>query len=91
MGFFIARHSLKTPTMNEARIKWLLRRGMKELDVMFTRYYEHRYPQAPEAERAAFRALLDGPQEPDIYAWAMGFEPPPAAFSEVILEFQRHR
>lgn len=77
--------------MNEARIKWLLRRGMKELDVMFGRYHAHRYPIAPEAERAAFVALLDGPQEPDIYAWAMGFAEPPAEFAEVIREFRRYR
>lgn len=77
--------------MNEARIKWLLRRGMKELDVMFGRYHQHRYPVAPAAERAAFVALLDGPQEPDIYAWAMGFEPPPEEFAEVIREFRNYR
>jgi antitoxin CptB len=77
--------------MNEARIKWLLRRGMKELDVMFTRYYQQRYAVAPEAERAAFIALLDGPQEPDIYAWAMGFEPPPVQFADVIREFRQYR
>jgi len=77
--------------MEEARIKWLLRRGMKELDVMFTRYYAHRYPVAPAAERAAFIKLLDGPQEPDIYAWAMGFEAAPAEFVEVIHEFRNYR
>ena len=64
---------------------------MKELDVMFTRYYAHRYPVAPAAERAAFIALLDGPQEPDIYAWAMGFDEPPSEFNEVILEFRNYR
>lgn len=77
--------------MNEARIKWLLRRGMKELDVLFTRYYAQRYPEAPAAERAAFIALLDGPEEPDIYAWAMGFEEPPEQFAEVIVEFRHYR
>lgn len=77
--------------MDEARIKYLLRRGMKELDVLFTRYHASRYPLAPAAERAAFIALLDGPEEPDIYAWAMGFAEPPAEFAEVIHEFQRYR
>ena len=77
--------------MNEDRIKWLLRRGMKELDVMFGRYYVHRYPFAPAAERAAFIALLDGPIEPEIYAWAMGFEPTPEQFIEVIREFRSYR
>ncbi len=77
--------------MEEARIKWLLRRGMKELDVMFTRYHTHRYPVAPPLERAAFIALLDGPQEPDIYAWAMDFEECPPEFIEVIREFRNYR
>lgn len=77
--------------MEEARIKWLLRRGMKELDVMFGRYHAQRYPLAPESERAAFLKLLDGPQEPDIYAWAMGFEEAPAEFAEVIREFRQYR
>lgn len=77
--------------MEEARIKWLLRRGMKELDVMFGRYHAHRYPGAPPAERAAFIQLLDGPTEPEIYAWAMGFEPTPAEFAEVINEFRNYR
>ena len=58
---------------------------------MFTRYYAHRYPVAPAAERAAFIKLLDGPQEPDIYAWAMGFETAPAEFVEVIHEFRNYR
>lgn len=75
----------------DRRMRWLLRRGMKELDVMFGRYYAHRYPAAPEAERAAFRLLLDGPQEPEIYAWAMGFEAVPEEFAEVIREFRNYR
>ena len=77
--------------MIEARIRYLLRRGMKELDVLFTRYYEHRYARAPEAERAAFIALLDGPQEPEIWAWTMGYEPVPEQFVAVIAEFQHYR
>ncbi len=77
--------------MEDARIKWLLRRGMKELDVLFNRYYAQRYPVAPEPERAAFIALLDGPQEPDIYAWAMDFAEPPVEFAEVIREFRHYR
>lgn len=77
--------------MNEARIRYLLRRGMKELDVMFTRYYDHRYAVAPEAERAAFLDLLDGPQEPDIWAWAMGHAECPPEYADVIAEFQHYR
>lgn len=77
--------------MQNDRIKWLLRRGMKELDVLVTRYYQQRYADAPAAEQAAFLALLDGPQEPDIWAWAMGFEEPPVEFSEIIHELRIYR
>ena len=42
-------------------------------------------------ERAAFIKLLDGPQEPEIYAWAMGFEQVPEEFAEVIREFRNYR
>ncbi len=77
--------------MTEARLRYLLRRGMKELDVLFNRYYEHRYPHAPAEERAAFAALADGPQEPDIWAWALGHTPPPQEFAAVIAQFQHYR
>ncbi|HEX7029647.1 MAG TPA: succinate dehydrogenase assembly factor 2 [Gammaproteobacteria bacterium] len=57
--------------MNDtARLRWLCRRGMKELDVLLERYLEHRYPQAPEAEQRAFRALLDC-QDPVLWDYVM--------------------
>ncbi|MEX0900203.1 MAG: succinate dehydrogenase assembly factor 2 [Gammaproteobacteria bacterium] len=45
--------------MNDARIRWLCRRGMKELDVMLARYLDARWADAPAAERAAFASLLE--------------------------------
>lgn len=42
-----------------ARIKWLCRRGMKELDLLVDDYYQHDYPHASEQERAAFARLLE--------------------------------
>ena len=43
------------------RLRWRCRRGMRELDVLLTRYLDKRWAAAPEEERAAFRALLDLP------------------------------
>ena len=45
--------------MNDARIRWLCRRGMKELDVMLARYLDARWADAPATERAAFASLLE--------------------------------
>ena len=35
---------------NDGRLRWLLRRGMKELDVLFERYYAQRFVAAPRAD-----------------------------------------
>lgn len=78
--------------IDERRIPWLLRRGMKELDVVVTRFYERYYPTASEAERVEFVRLLDETEDPDIWAWLMGFEPPPAGITtNVIEQLRRHR
>ena len=57
-----------------SRLRWLCRRGMKELDVVFTRYLEERYPHAQPSERDAFRELLDM-QDPVIWSLLLGREP----------------
>ncbi len=54
-----------------ARLRWLCRRGMKELDVLMTSYLEHRYPEAPVAEQQAFESLLQMP-DPDLYSLVLG-------------------
>ncbi len=77
--------------MDPARLKWLLRRGMKELDVMVTRYHDARYPTAPAAERAAFEQLLQEAEDPDIWSWAMGYSEVPALYADVIRELRVHR
>lgn len=58
-----------------SRLKWHCRRGMKELDVMLTRYLEEYYPYAPETEQATFRELLDL-SDPLMYAYFLGYETP---------------
>lgn len=62
--------------MDKARVKWFARRGMKELDVLMERYLEHRYDVAPEIERQAFVELMRA-EDPDIWAWVMGFQDMP--------------
>ena len=54
-----------------ARLRWLCRRGMKELDVVMSRYLEHHYPTAPGHEQAQFEALLEM-ADPDLYSLLLG-------------------
>ena len=72
-----------------SRIKWLMRRGMKELDIMANRYYSRHFETASEAEQQNFLKLLETVEDPDIWAWAMGYEETPAEFEEVIKTFRQ--
>lgn len=47
------------------RLRWLCRRGMKELDLLLLGYLDRRYAGAPAGEQAAFVRLLSM-QDPDI-------------------------
>lgn len=42
-----------------SRLKWLCRRGMKELDLLMDGYLEEDYPNASAEDRRAFEALLE--------------------------------
>ncbi len=72
-----------------SRLRWLCRRGMKELDVMVTRYLDGRYEGAPEAEKEAFVRLLSTAEDPDIWSWAMGYAPTPDEYQDVIEQLRR--
>lgn len=72
------------------RLRWLCRRGMKELDVLVTRYLDRRYASAPPAERSAFMRLLETVEDPDLWSWAMGYAPVPDEFADVVEKLCRH-
>jgi antitoxin CptB len=54
-----------------SRLRWLCRRGMKELDVVLTRYLDHCYESASPADQTQFLALLEM-QDPDLYNLLLG-------------------
>jgi antitoxin CptB len=54
-----------------SRLRWMCRRGMKELDVVLTRYLDHCYESANPADRTQFLALLEMP-DPDLYNLLLG-------------------
>lgn len=75
---------------DDARLRWLLRRGMKELDVVVTRYHQRRYPSAPPVEQAVFLKLLNEAEDPDIWSWVMGHSEPPSEYSALIHELRQY-
>lgn len=54
-----------------SRLRWLCRRGMKELDLVLIRYLEQHYAAAEAAEQAQFRQLLQLP-DPELYNLLLG-------------------
>lgn len=55
----------------KARLRWLCRRGMKELDVLLAGFLDAHYDDAPPAIQQAFHDLLER-QDPDVYALLTG-------------------
>ena len=65
------------------RLRWRCRRGMKELDILLSRYMDQRFYAAPPLEQEAFRGLLEYP-DPEIYAYCLGQERPPEHLAVLI-------
>jgi antitoxin CptB len=57
--------------MNEGRIAWRCRRGMRELDALLERYLDGRYRNADLSERQAFAMLLELP-DPTLHDYLLG-------------------
>ena len=53
------------------RLRWLCRRGMKELDLLLNKYIEHRYTDAPVVDQQAFKTILNM-QDPELYDLILG-------------------
>ena len=54
-----------------SRLRWLCRRGMKELDVVMSAYLDDYYQAATDVEQRQFRLLLEMP-DPDLYRLLLG-------------------
>lgn len=58
---------------NKARLKWACRRGMLELDVLFTPFVEEAFDLLTPEQKSVFERLLEC-QDPELFAWFMGHE-----------------
>lgn len=54
-----------------ARLRWRCRRGMRELDVVLTRYLDRVWATASPTERDAFLQLVEL-QDPDLFGYLVG-------------------
>ncbi len=67
------------------RLRWRGRRGIRELDVLLTRYVDDQFCSASRADQSAFRRLLDG-QDTEIYAYCTGQLTPPTAEISALID-----
>lgn len=67
------------------RLRWLCRRGTRELDSILGGFLEDNYSAADIQTQHAFVALLSC-QDPDIYDWLMGANRPPETHLAGIIE-----
>jgi antitoxin CptB len=54
-----------------SQLRWRCRRGMRELDVMLTRYLDREWDAASPAERDAFVQLIEL-QDPELFGYLVG-------------------
>lgn len=62
--------------LDQGRMLWRCRRGMKELDVLLERYIRLHLPSATDAQRQAFARLLELP-DPLLAQYLFGYSCPP--------------
>jgi len=60
---------------DKSKLLWRCRRGVKELDVLFTNFVESSYDDLDDIERAAFDKLL-AIEDPDILGFMLYNEEP---------------
>ena len=70
------------------RLRWQCRRGLLELDYVFSDYLDTDYDRASPQEQLAFQHLLNE-QDPDLQAWILHGEPAPEAYRDIVGKLRR--
>lgn len=60
--------------VNKARLRWQCRRGMRELDVLLSAWFEQHFDGASETQKAAFQSLLEL-SDPELASYLLRGEP----------------
>ncbi|WP_296282969.1 succinate dehydrogenase assembly factor 2 [uncultured Acinetobacter sp.] len=77
-------------TLEERKVIYRARRGLKEIDVYFDPYVKQYYLQADPSERALFKELVDQ-EDPDLLDWFMEVsEPPRSELRDLITKLKKY-
>jgi len=77
-------------TLEERKVIYRARRGLKEIDVYFDPYVKKYYLQADPSERALFKELVDQ-EDPDLLDWFMEVsEPPRSELRDLITKLKKY-
>ena len=63
------------PTLEQRKVIYRARRGLKELDIYFDPYVKTQYLTAPADEQALFEELVEQ-EDPDLLDWFMAVSEP---------------
>lgn len=66
-----------------SRLRWRCRRGMRELDMLLTRWLEVEYPLASPGQRVTFQQLLER-EDDEVWDWMMGRASPPEELKTIV-------
>lgn len=74
--------------MNEkvAKIRWRMRRGMLELDIIFEQFLKNHPDNYTDEECLLLESLLELP-DPDLFSWLMGYESPTEPSLKTSIEY----
>ncbi|QER38559.1 succinate dehydrogenase assembly factor 2 [Acinetobacter suaedae] len=77
-------------TLEERKVIYRARRGLKEIDVYFDPYVKNCYLTADAAEKALFAELVEQ-EDPDLLDWFMEVgDPPRAELKAFILKLKQY-
>ena len=77
------------PTLEERKVIYRSRRGLKELDIYFDPYVKNHYLIASAEEKSLFAELVDQ-EDPDLLDWFMMVsEPPKAELKDLIIKMKQ--
>ena len=76
-------------SLEERKVIYRARRGLKEIDVYFDPYVKNYYLQANPAEKAMFAALVEQ-EDPDLLDWFMEVSEPPHPEMKTLIQKLKH-
>ena len=76
-------------SLEERKVIYRARRGLKEIDVYFDPYVKQYYLNADEAEKEAFAELV-AQEDPDLLDWFMEVSEPPRPEMKALIVKLKH-